>query len=91
MDSARSTLVPLRVRSESERAKPRSEKGRDRLLNFNIDVPNSDLVCIEEVLRLGVLKDGIQLTTTDIKFPILGQVIPRIPSVSEKLSPLPSR
>jgi hypothetical protein len=35
-------------------------------------------VSIEEVFRLGVLRDGIQLTTTSIRFPVLGQVIPRI-------------
>lgn len=37
-----------------------------------------DSVRIEEVFRLGALRDGVQLLTTEIRLPILGQVIPRI-------------
>ncbi|MFF2353990.1 hypothetical protein ACFVVL_29940 [Kitasatospora sp. NPDC058115] len=50
----------------------------DRAARFNLALAGLDKVCIEEVFRLGVLRDGIQLTTTDIRLPILGQVIPRI-------------
>jgi hypothetical protein len=49
-----------------------------RGMGFNMQLANIDKVRIEEVFRLGVLRDGIQLTTTDIRFPIYGQVIPRI-------------
>ena len=49
-----------------------------RGMNFNMQLANMDKVRIEEIFRLGVLRDGIQLITTDIKFPIFGQVIPRI-------------
>ena len=45
---------------------------------FNIKLKNIDKVRLEEIFRLGVLRDGIQLTTTDIHLPIFGQVIPRI-------------
>ncbi|BFV57945.1 hypothetical protein KCMC57_up30490 [Kitasatospora sp. CMC57] len=50
----------------------------DRAARFNLNLTGLDKVRIEEVFRLGVLRDGIQLTTTDIRFPILGQVVPRI-------------
>jgi hypothetical protein len=50
----------------------------DRLQRYAFTLVNLGKVRIEEVFRLGVLRDGIQLTTTDIRFPILGQVIPRI-------------
>jgi hypothetical protein len=49
-----------------------------RGMGFNMQLANFDKVRIEEVFRLGVLRDGIQLTTTDLRFPIYGQVIPRI-------------
>lgn len=49
-----------------------------RGMSFNMQLANTDKVRLEEVFRLGVLRDGIQLTTTDIRFPIFGQVIPRI-------------
>ncbi|HEX8247406.1 MAG TPA: radical SAM protein [Pyrinomonadaceae bacterium] len=49
-----------------------------RGMSFNMQLANTDKVRLEEVFRLGVLRDGIQLTVTDIKFPIFGQVIPRI-------------
>ncbi|TDU04468.1 hypothetical protein EDD99_2929 [Streptomyces sp. 846.5] len=42
------------------------------------ELVNIDKVSIEEVFRLGVLRDGVQLSTTSIQFPILGQVVPRI-------------
>ncbi|MFI9081957.1 radical SAM protein [Streptomyces sioyaensis] len=44
----------------------------------SIALRNIGRVCIEEVFRLGVLRDGVRLTTSDIRLPILGQVIPRI-------------
>jgi hypothetical protein len=50
----------------------------DRLARFDIKLANVAKVRIEEVFRLGVLRDGIQLATADIRFPVLGQVIPRI-------------
>lgn len=50
----------------------------DRLERFAFTLSNLGKVRLEETFRLGVLRDGIQLTTTDIRFPILGQVIPRI-------------
>ncbi len=50
----------------------------DRAARFNLSLAGLDKVRIEEVFRLGVLRDGVQLTTTDIRFPILGQVVPRI-------------
>ncbi|ROO82935.1 hypothetical protein EDD29_0422 [Actinocorallia herbida] len=45
---------------------------------IDLTVPSADLVSVPELLRLGVLRDGVQLTTTDIRLPMLGQVIPRI-------------
>jgi hypothetical protein len=53
-------------------------KQDNRGMRFNMQLANVDKVRLEEVFRLGVLRDGVQLTTTDIQFPILGQVIPRI-------------
>jgi hypothetical protein len=49
-----------------------------RLRTYGFSLKNADKVRLEEVFRLGVLRDGIQLTTTEIQFPILGQVVPRI-------------
>src|SRR6185437_3011653 len=45
---------------------------------FEQKLTNLEKVRIEEVFRLGSLRDGIQLATTGIRFPILGQVVPRI-------------
>lgn len=50
----------------------------DRMKRFAVELANFDKVRLEEVFRLGVLRDGVQLATTAISFPILGQVIPRI-------------
>lgn len=50
----------------------------DRSSRFALDLKNVDLVRREEVFRLGVLRDGVQLLSADIRFPILGQVVPRI-------------
>lgn len=50
----------------------------DRLSGLELTVHNMDKVRREEVFRLGVLRDGVQLATTAIRFPILGQVVPRI-------------
>ncbi len=50
----------------------------DRASRFPLTLAGLDKVRIEEVFRLGVLRDGVQLTTTDIRFPVYGQVIPRI-------------
>ena len=47
-------------------------------LRYQMTLRNSEKVRMEEVFRLGALRDGIQLTTTDLKFPVFGQVIPRI-------------
>ncbi|GLS30855.1 hypothetical protein SAMN04488498_1426 [Mesorhizobium albiziae] len=49
-----------------------------RLTRFGIALENRHNLRIEEVFRLGALRDGVQLLTTEIRFPILGQVIPRI-------------
>lgn len=50
----------------------------ERAARFDIAVRGVEKLRIEEVFRLGALRDGIQLTTTDVRFPVLGQVIPRI-------------
>ena len=50
----------------------------DRNSRFEIELRNLDKVRIEEVFRLGALRDGIQLLTPQVRFPILGQVVPRI-------------
>src|SRR5260370_39805185 len=50
----------------------------DRLQRFAFTLANLGKGTIEEVFRLGVLRDGIQLTFTDIRFPILCQAVPRI-------------
>ncbi|MEY9934530.1 hypothetical protein ABH926_009198 [Catenulispora sp. GP43] len=44
----------------------------------DIELRNVDKVSIEEIFRLGVLHDGIRLLTSEIRFPILGQVVPRV-------------
>ncbi|MFJ3673613.1 hypothetical protein ACIPSE_44950 [Streptomyces sp. NPDC090106] len=43
-----------------------------------LELANASKVRLEEVFRLGALRDGVQLSTTDIRLPILGQVVPRI-------------
>lgn len=45
---------------------------------FDLAVAGMHKVSMHEIFRLGALRDGVQLTTTDIRFPVLGQVIPRI-------------
>ncbi|MEZ0064978.1 hypothetical protein ABIA32_000966 [Streptacidiphilus sp. MAP12-20] len=50
----------------------------DRAARFPLTLTGMDKVRIEEVFRLGALRDGVQLTTTDIRFPVYGQVVPRI-------------
>ncbi|MYD46845.1 MAG: hypothetical protein F4W92_10875 [Gammaproteobacteria bacterium] len=49
-----------------------------RIEKFDMRIGQVNTVRIEELIRLGTLKDGIQLTTLDIHLPIYGQVIPRI-------------
>lgn len=49
-----------------------------RALAFPVQLNETYGLLNEEVFRLGVLRDGIQLITRDIRFPMLGQVIPRI-------------
>lgn len=49
-----------------------------RISGFDIQVENPRGARLEEVFRLCALRDGIQLTTREIRFPILGQVVPRI-------------
>ncbi|OSJ36603.1 hypothetical protein BSZ19_03440 [Bradyrhizobium japonicum] len=51
---------------------------KKRIAKFDLVLKNRHGVRIEEVFRLGALRDGIQLLTTDISFPILGQIIPRL-------------
>ncbi|WP_166298070.1 hypothetical protein [Bradyrhizobium sp. 2S1] len=51
---------------------------KKRAAKFDLALENQHGVRIEEVFRLGALRDGIQLLTANIRFPILGQVIPRI-------------
>jgi hypothetical protein len=50
----------------------------DHLSRNPLTLSNADRVRLEEVFRLGVLRDGIQMTTLDVRFPILGQVVPRV-------------
>jgi hypothetical protein len=49
-----------------------------RAAKFNFELENRHGVRPEELFRLGALRDGVQLLTLDVRFPILGQVIPRI-------------
>ncbi|WP_027556303.1 hypothetical protein [Bradyrhizobium sp. Cp5.3] len=49
-----------------------------RAAKFDFALKNGYGVRIEEIFRLGALRDGIQLLTTDVRFPMLGQVIPRV-------------
>ncbi|RAZ92358.1 hypothetical protein DPM33_00020 [Mesorhizobium hawassense] len=51
---------------------------KKRAAKVDFALENRHEVRIEEVLRLGALRDGIQLLTTGVRFPILGQVIPRL-------------
>ena len=54
-------------------------KSRDaRAEALALSLRGVDKLRIEEIFRLGVLRDGVHLLTTDIRLPILGQVIPRI-------------
>lgn len=50
----------------------------DRMSRFELKLSNMNKVPLEEVFRLGALRDGIQLATTSLRLPLLGQVIPRI-------------
>jgi hypothetical protein len=50
----------------------------ERAAHFDLTITGLDKVSLPELFRLGALRDGVQLTTTDIRFPLLGQVIPRI-------------
>ncbi|MFC4587292.1 radical SAM protein [Sphaerisporangium corydalis] len=43
-----------------------------------VELKNLHRVRIEEVFRLGALRDGVRFATTEIRLPILGQVLPRI-------------
>ncbi|MDA9497672.1 radical SAM protein [Bradyrhizobium sp. CCBAU 11357] len=49
-----------------------------RAAKFDFALENRHEVRIEEVFRLGALRDGIQLLTTGVRLPIFGQVIPRL-------------
>ncbi|WP_106399962.1 radical SAM protein [Actinocorallia populi] len=49
-----------------------------RTSRFNLAITGAGKVSKLELFRLGVLRDGVQLTTADIRFPVLGQVVPRI-------------
>ena len=49
-----------------------------KIISQNTNINFLDKLEIAEIIRLGILKDGIQLITKDIKLPIYGQVIPRI-------------
>lgn len=53
-------------------------KRTSQLERSKVELANTDRVKIEEVFRLGALRDGVQLSTTDLRLPILGQVVPRI-------------
>ncbi|MDX6741749.1 hypothetical protein [Actinocorallia sp. A-T 12471] len=44
----------------------------------DLPVPSAAKLTVPELLRLGVLRDGVQLTTTGIRLPLLGQVVPRV-------------
>ncbi|WP_371500406.1 radical SAM protein [Kitasatospora sp. NBC_00374] len=50
----------------------------DRDSRFALRLKSLDKVPLEEAFRLGALRDGVQLTTTALRLPVLGQVIPRI-------------
>ncbi len=50
----------------------------ERATSFGVDLRDPERIMIEEAFRLGALRDGVQLTTTDIRMPVLGQVIPRL-------------
>ena len=49
-----------------------------KIQKYNITTKYLDKIKIEEIIRLGILKDGIQLITNKIQLPIYGEVIPRI-------------
>ncbi|MCD0447864.1 hypothetical protein LO762_01440 [Actinocorallia sp. API 0066] len=61
---------------ETARAEPPAPTKRAK--PADLTVPGADRVSLPELLRLGVLRDGVQLATTGIRLPLLGQVIPRI-------------
>lgn len=46
--------------------------------DLQVRLENLHRVRIEEVFRLGALRDGVRFATTDIRLPLLGQVLPRI-------------
>jgi hypothetical protein len=50
----------------------------ERAAAFDVVLSDPERVAIEEIFRLGALRDGVQLTTTAIRLPVLGQVIPRL-------------
>ncbi|GII77828.1 hypothetical protein Sru01_28100 [Sphaerisporangium rufum] len=43
-----------------------------------LTLANLDRVRVEEVFRLGALRDGVRFATTAIRLPLLGQVLPRV-------------
>ena len=49
-----------------------------KVASHNMNICHIDILDIFEIIRLGILKDGIQLITNKIQLPIYGQVIPRI-------------
>lgn len=49
-----------------------------KITSYNININHLDKLDIAEIIRLGILKDGIQLITKQLQLPIYGQVIPRI-------------
>ena len=51
---------------------------KKRLKRFNVTLESFCGLAVAEVCRLGILREGVQLTTTEIRLPIYGQVIPRI-------------
>lgn len=50
----------------------------EKIKRFAIESKYFDTIRIEEIIRLAVLREGIQLITNEIRLPIYGQVIPRI-------------
>lgn len=50
----------------------------EKIKKFKIESRYLNIIRPEEVVRLGILREGIQLVTNEIRLPIYGQVIPRI-------------
>lgn len=50
----------------------------NKIKKYNINTNYLEKLRVEEIIRLGILKDGVQLITNEIRLPILGEVIPRI-------------